>query len=140
MSKQRFLLRLGLFLGQGRSSRPPRTFAAGDGAVGLGIVAAMGAPSQSQPMPISAVVTRPRPPRTQASPKEEADVEISESYTCVISHLGGGGMKKTVYYGNGGVPFEPLLQALERAEPPVAVEEVLRCCFLCKTKLDGVDA
>ncbi|CAL9167669.1 FCS-Like Zinc finger 13-like [Musa acuminata AAA Group] len=150
--KRHSIVKLALFVGFGDSAaaaRSPRSFAAGDGAVGLAIVAAMSAAAEepgavltrSEPIPIGAVVAKPG--LKAASPKKgEAgeDAELSESYTCVISHLGGNRVKKRVYFGDGddGMLFEPPPPP-ELAEPPFVVAEFLRCCFLCKKKLDGMD-
>ncbi|CAD5193115.1 unnamed protein product [Musa acuminata subsp. malaccensis] len=131
------------------AARSPRSFAAGDGAVGLAIVAAMSAASEepaaglarSDPVPIGAVVTKPG--LRTAAPKEGEvgeDMELSESYTCVISHLGGNRVKKRVYFGDDGLLFEPPPPPPPGlADPPFVVAEFLRCCFLCKKKLDGMD-
>ncbi|RRT51030.1 hypothetical protein B296_00024906 [Ensete ventricosum] len=149
--KRHSIVKLALFVGFGDSAaaaRSPRSFAAGDGAVGLAIVAAMSAAAEapgvgltrSEPIPIGAVVAKPGL-KAPAPKKGEAgeDVDLSESYTCVISHLGGNRVKKRVYFGDGddGLLFEP--PPPELAEPPFAVAEFLRCCFLCKKKLDGMD-
>ncbi|RZR94890.1 hypothetical protein BHM03_00023656 [Ensete ventricosum] len=131
---------------QGTAARSPRSFAAGDAAVGLAIVAAMSAASEeaaaglarSDPVPIGAVVTKPG--LRTAAPKVGEDMELSESYTCVISHLGGNRVKKRVYFGDDGLLFEPPPPLPpELADPPFVVAEFLRCCFLCKKKLDGMD-
>ncbi|CAL9078376.1 unnamed protein product [Musa textilis] len=150
--KRHSIVKLALFVGFGdseASARSPRSFAAGDGAVGLAIVAAMSAAAEepgavltrSEPISIGAVVAKPGL-KAAAPKKGEAgeDVELSESYTCVISHLGGNRVRKRVYFGDGddGMLFEPPPPP-EPAEPPFVVAEFLRCCFLCNKKLDGMD-
>ncbi|KAG6506850.1 FCS-Like Zinc finger 13-like [Zingiber officinale] len=119
--------------------RSKPSFAAGDGAVGLAIVASMSEEPpayRSDPIRIGAVVTKPNL-RAAASPMNEGE-ELSESYTCVISHLGGNKMKKRVYFGDGdsGLLLEP---PPPPEDPPFVVAEFLRCCLVCKKQLDGMD-
>ncbi|WOL18295.1 hypothetical protein Cni_G27089 [Canna indica] len=165
--KKHSILKLSLFVGFGDSSdassdhrysksrspaavRSPRSFASGDGAVGLAIVAAMSAteePVRSEPIPIGAAVTT-KPGSTTApvlmkgEEDEDEGMELSESYTCVIAHLGGNRVKKRVYFGDGAdglLLLEPPPPPPEQGEPPFAVADFLRCCFLCKKQLDGID-
>ncbi|WOL05505.1 hypothetical protein Cni_G14234 [Canna indica] len=128
------------------ASRYSRIFAAGDGAVGLGIVASMTALPRSQPIRIAAAMTKPWPGSTFLKDKEDI-AELSESYTCVIWHLGDNGVRKRVYLnlggGDNGLLLERALLPIEQlAEPPVAVAEFLKCCFnfKCRKKLYGMDA
>ncbi|MQL74844.1 hypothetical protein Taro_007237, partial [Colocasia esculenta] len=108
------------------TARSPRSFDF-EGAVGLGIVAAMNvaggsdaqtgggaiartpramAPRRSQPIPI--VSARPEGwRRKERRLEEEEDMELSESYTCVISHVGGGAVSKRVYFGDGDGDGDP---------------------------------
>ncbi|XP_078442980.1 uncharacterized protein LOC144712605 [Wolffia australiana] len=128
-----------------------------EGAVGLGIVAAMSGGGRaaasplwmprrrSQPIPILSARSRdggagPRARRAEPDDEEEAEAVVSESYTCVISRLEGAPVSKKVYEGGGGgsagdlwVCCPPLLFE----SPPVA--EFLRRCFLCRKPLHGID-
>ncbi|XP_074565275.1 FCS-Like Zinc finger 13-like [Curcuma longa] len=126
--------------GEHRPTSKP-SFASGDGAVGLAIVAALSEEPpayRSEPILIGAVVTKPSL-RAAASFKDEG-TERSESYTCVISHLGGNKVKKRVYFGDGDGDGGLLLEPPSPPEdPPFVVAEFLRCCFVCKKQLDGMD-
>lgn len=151
--KWQSILKIALFMGsdafgERRSkSRSARSFAAGDGAVGLAIVASLGkeAPAyRSAPIRIGSVATEPGM-RAAAASKKDENAELSESYTCVISHLGGNRVKKRVYFGDGGgsllvePPWPPPPPAAGTVDPPFAVAEFLRCCFLCKQQLGRTD-
>lgn len=159
------ILKLALFVGFGDSddshdhqpryrphstgARSTRSLAAGDGAVGLAILAAMSASRdeqvRSEPVLIGgSVVTKPGvlAASVKKGEVEEGVMELSESYTCVISHLGGNRVKKRIYFGDGddGVVFEPPPPLpSEIADPPFVVAEFLRFCSMCKRKLDGRD-
>ncbi|KAG6515344.1 FCS-Like Zinc finger 13-like [Zingiber officinale] len=150
--KWQSILKIALFMGsdafgERRSkSRSARSFAAGDGAVGLAIVAALGeeAPAyRSAPIRIRAVAAKPAMRAAAATSKKDESAELSESYTCVISHLGANRVKKRVYFGDGdGIlfvesPWPPPPASTE--DPPFVVAEFLRCCFLCKQQLGGTD-
>ncbi|KAF3437277.1 hypothetical protein FNV43_RR20030 [Rhamnella rubrinervis] len=157
------------------SAKTPRNFEGG--VVGLGIVAAMtdsgdshevfspakfgGAPAanlavspRSTPIPI---VSSAKPAANfrgglNSERKEEVD-ELSESYTCVISHFGNNVIRKRVY-------FDDELNAVEDCDvcmvttpgvfsaSPVNVGELgrefwtadfLNSCFLCNKQLHGLD-
>ncbi|XP_074584240.1 FCS-Like Zinc finger 13-like [Curcuma longa] len=149
--KWQSILKIALFMGadafgERRSkSRSARSFAAGDGAVGLAIVAALGeeaAAYRSAPIRISAVAAQPGMTAAAASTKDE-NAELSESYTCVISHLGGSRVKKRVYFGEdgGSLLVEPQWPPPPAGteDTPFVVAEFLRCCFLCKEHLGGTD-
>lgn len=154
--KWQSILKFALFMGsdafgERRSkSRSARSFAAGDGAVGLAIVAALceEAPAyRSAPIQIGAVATEPgmRAAAAAAASKKDENAELSESYTCVISHLGGNRVKKRVYFGDGGgsllvePPWPPPPPPAGTEDPPFVVAEFLRCCFLCKQHLGRTD-
>ncbi|XP_038984318.1 FCS-Like Zinc finger 14-like [Phoenix dactylifera] len=136
------------------AARSPRSFA--DGAVGLGIVAALSgggdvggrgrsaALRRSEPIPIA-------PTRAFAAARspEPDETELSESYTCVISHVRGNSVRKRVYFGDGS---EVVTGAVHRGravlfemppppEPamPFAAIGFLSRCYLCKKKLEGID-
>ncbi|XP_062221276.1 FCS-Like Zinc finger 13-like [Phragmites australis] len=124
---------LSVFLGANNSPsepRPRRGFDA-DG-VGLGIVAAMSHAclTGAEPIAIGAAAGR--------RAREEA--ELSESYTCVITHVTGNdgagrSVRKRVYFGFGdGGGY--LVEADE--EPAPAADFLSRCC-LCDMRLDGLD-
>lgn len=84
------------------TARSPRSFDGG-GTVGLGIVAAMSGPVSRVPParsePISIGSARVAAEASRSDPTEEE--ELSESYTCVIWHLGGSLAGKRVYFDDG---------------------------------------
>lgn len=148
------------------SNKSPRDFEGG--VVGLGIVAAMNelndtheafSPTKTTRAAKIAVSPRSQPiPIVSAKPVakfrepnlEKDEMELSESYTCVISHFGNkNSVKKREYFdkpdgnngnfwGNSGVFF---------ASPPKYSEAVtvfkdadfLSYCHLCRKKLHGLD-
>ncbi|KQJ93587.1 uncharacterized protein LOC100830428 [Brachypodium distachyon] len=118
---------LSVFLGASGAEqpRPKRSFDVAGGVVGLGIVAAMGrACLAAQPIAIGAAARR--------RAREEA--ELSESYTCVITHVPGGrSVRKRVYFGNGWL--------VEAGEAPARsrAADFLSRCYLCTKRLDGLD-
>uniref|UniRef100_A0ACD5V849 Uncharacterized protein n=1 Tax=Avena sativa TaxID=4498 RepID=A0ACD5V849_AVESA len=126
---------LSIFLGASSSEpKPKRSFDA-EGAVGLGIVAAMSAEMTrlaAEPIAIGAAARR----------RAREEDELSESYTCVITHVagageGGGSVRKRVYFGfddGGGGWF---VEACEEA--PVREADFLSRCCLCGKRLDGLD-
>ncbi|KAG1326841.1 FCS-Like Zinc finger 14 [Cocos nucifera] len=136
--------------------RSPRSFA--DGAVGLGIVAALSGGGDVGGRVRSAALTRSEPipiasgrAVAVARSMEPDEAELSESYTCVISHVGGKSVRKRVYFGDGsevfsgavqrgpGVLFEmPPLPTPPDPAMPFAVG-FLSYCYLCKKKLEGID-
>lgn len=123
------------FVGAASSSSPEprrsrRSFDAGG--VGLGIVAAMSQTclpgAAAEPIAIGAAARR----------RAREEDELSESYTCVIKHLAGGGsVRKRVYlgFGDGG---GWLVEAGDEAPAPTADFFLSRCC-LCNKRLDGLD-
>lgn len=138
-------------------ARSQRRFA--DGAVGLGIVAALngsgggvrGRPSaltRSKPIPIAPVRALAAPP----SPEPE-EGELSESYTCVISHVGANSVRKRVYFGDGSevvtvdvrrdreVLFMTPSPLIPPRKPvnPFATMVLSSHCHLCMKKLEGID-
>ncbi|KAF0906152.1 hypothetical protein E2562_009142 [Oryza meyeriana var. granulata] len=127
---------LSAFLGPASFSepRPRRSFDGGAGGVGLGIVAAMSRAclTEAEPIAIGAAARR--------RAREEA--ELSESYTCVITHVAGvdgagGSVRKRVYFGFGDGRSGWLVEADEEA-PATAADFLSRCC-LCDKRLDGLD-
>ncbi|KAG1332011.1 putative FCS-Like Zinc finger 14 [Cocos nucifera] len=154
-SERKRSLKLSLFVGQAESlasepsaARSPRCFV--DGAVGLGIVAAMSkavgvaraaVPSLSRSEPIPIVPGRPLGPAKQRDPAAR-DEELSESYTCVISHVRGNPVTKRVYFGDG---FHGVDANYRRSSgvflgsPPPPAMEFLSRCFLCQKELHGLD-
>ncbi|KAL6888761.1 hypothetical protein ACP4OV_009787 [Aristida adscensionis] len=107
--------------------RPRRSFDAGAG-VGLGIVAAMSdacLAGGAEPIAIGAAARR----------RAREEDELSESYTCVITHVAGGGsVRKRVYFGFGGGGW-----LLEADEAPAPAADFLSRCCLCDKRLDGLD-
>ncbi|KAG1364540.1 FCS-Like Zinc finger 14 [Cocos nucifera] len=165
-SERKPSLKLSLFVGltesvasEPNNARSPRCF--DGGAVGLRIVAAMSndvadvsparaaapALSRSDPIPIvpGRPATNPRGPAARAEEEEEdmEGVELSECYTCVISHVRGNPVMMRVYFDDGsdgmdgnygmssGVFFGSPLS------PPAT--EFLSRCFLCQKELHGLD-
>ncbi|WVZ77701.1 hypothetical protein U9M48_025539 [Paspalum notatum var. saurae] len=126
---------LSAFVGASSSSpepRPPRrSFDAGG--VGLGIVAAMSQEAclttGAEPIAIGAAARR----------RAREEDELSESYTCVITHVAGaagGSVRKRVYlgFGDGG---GWLVEA--GGEVPAPATDFLSRCCLCDKRLDGLD-
>ncbi|KAK1276541.1 hypothetical protein QJS04_geneDACA004152 [Acorus gramineus] len=135
-----------------------------DGLVGLGIVAALNEQTPPERVVVSAVSPRSRPIPIRPSGgggegrRERVVAEdmlseaemMSESYTCVISHVGGKAVRRCVYFegdfggGGGGDLWEDLGVVFEQP-PPQEVEEMglevgfLSHCFLCKKNLHGLD-
>ncbi|MQL92196.1 hypothetical protein Taro_024819 [Colocasia esculenta] len=148
--------------------RSPRSFDY-DGAVGLGIVAAMNdgghpkgvaasvtrkprlaPPLRSVPIPIVSAAAAQATARRKEWRGEEQEMEmaLSESYTCVISHVDGAAVRKRVYFDDGAghycwggcsaalweTPPAPVRPSLL---PPA--EDFLSRCFRCRKKLHGID-
>ncbi|XP_076898327.1 FCS-Like Zinc finger 14-like [Bidens hawaiensis] len=152
-------------------NRSAKRFREQNGVVGLGIVVAMNDDESlvhSTQNPFFSVSPRSNPiPIFSKNPSKEG-IELSEEYTCVISHVGNNLIKKREYFddgikrksgvsgghttsywvssggvagygGGGGVFCSP--------SPPVVVgggmvfEDVdfLNSCYLCKKKLHGLD-
>ena len=125
---------LSVFLGASspEPSRPRRSFDAG-GVVGLGIVADMSRPCLTGAEPIAIG------PAARRRAREED--ELSESYTCVITHVagaGGGSVRKRVYRGFGGGGGGGWLVEADDEGPAQAADFLSRCC-LCDKRLDGLD-
>ncbi|MQL85612.1 hypothetical protein Taro_018130 [Colocasia esculenta] len=151
------------------TQRSPRSFTL-DGAVGLGIVAAMNgipspaasqygsatvtktasaAPGRSAPIPI--VAARPASagvPRPQCWSEEEDMDELSESYTCVTTRVGGDAVRRRVYLdvdvdGPGdqwGSWFGLFSGSPPAGKPaPLPVADFLSRCFRCSKRLHGLD-
>ncbi|KAL6629941.1 hypothetical protein ACP70R_029706 [Stipagrostis hirtigluma subsp. patula] len=106
--------------------RPRRSFDAGG--VGLGIVAAMSRAclqTAAEPIAIGAAARR----------RAREEDELSESYTCVITHMAGGGsVRKRVYFGFG----DGWLVEADEA-PATGAADFLSRCYLCDKRLDGLD-
>ncbi|ERN12550.1 hypothetical protein AMTRI_Chr01g136510 [Amborella trichopoda] len=130
--------------------------------VGLGIVAAMNKPYQNQdslslkPTLMANAINRPTtspmsqpipigPAKISAKFRGTRQTELSESYTCVISHHGPNSIRKREYFdekrceiaekncGNCGFFFEsPKKHAYEALD-------FLKFCYLCRKKLHGRD-
>ncbi|OEL35243.1 hypothetical protein BAE44_0003740 [Dichanthelium oligosanthes] len=122
---------LSVFLGANSTEpRPRRSFDAGG--VGLGIVADMSRAcltGAAEPIAIGPSARR----------RAREDDELSESYTCVITHVagaGGGSVRKRVYFGfsDGG----GWLVEADGEVPAQAADFLSRCC-LCEKRLDGLD-
>ena len=136
--------------------KSPRTFA--DGAVGLGIVAAISAavtdskpiavPPRSEPIPIVSPRTWPRGTGwTDAGEADEDEEELSESYTCVISHVAGTSVRKRVYFDDGSngvrrnyeVSPGVFFQSPSPQLPVIKAADFMNRCYLCSKKLHGLD-
>ncbi|KAL5699772.1 hypothetical protein ACHQM5_030629 [Ranunculus cassubicifolius] len=121
------------------SSKSPRNFEFDNGVVGLGIVAAMNEiktrriSSRSQPIPI--VFTKPNSIKDPILEKNADDEELSESYTCVISHLG----KKRVYFDGGIAKSGVFFTSPITATSVFQNGDFLSSCYLCRKKLHGLD-
>lgn len=155
------------------ATKSPRNFEGG--VVGLGIVAALNdldnthdslsskpckasilaaTSPRSNPIPIAnrakhmPKVEKCRP----SSGMMEMEMEMSESYTCVISHCGNNLIKKRVYFDdkpNGvvddittAVPISSTDAAYwvaSEAAPPFKTADFLSSCYLCQKKLHGLD-
>ncbi|KAG9449323.1 hypothetical protein H6P81_009288 [Aristolochia fimbriata] len=139
----------------------PRNFE--QSVVGLGIVAAMNdspgsgdgrvvVSPRSDPIPI--VSTRAGVKfkgfaKGGEEEEEEEEMDVSESYTCVISRVGDAGVRKREYFegpagrrggGGGGMGNSAVFFASPPAAMPVAGEEdFLSYCYLCRKKLHGLD-
>lgn len=126
--------------------------------MGLGIVAAMNESSDTQD-PLSAAIST-RTAKAALSPRsvpipivsskavtkltgpmsKEDEMELSESYTCVISHVGNEPLRKHEYFERQGSDY------MENFGPPppkavvdVPVADFLSSCHLCRKKLQGLD-
>jgi hypothetical protein len=125
---------LSIFLGVSSSEqKPKRSFDDAEGVVGLGIVAAMSCGRlAAKPIAISAA----------ARSRAQEEDELSESYTCVITHVagagdGGGSVRKRVYFGFGDGGGGWFVEAGE--EEPARESDFLSRCCLCGKRLDGLD-
>jgi hypothetical protein len=123
---------LSVFLGAtSPEPRPRRSFDAGG--VGLGIVADMSRPclttTSAEPIAIG--------PAARRRAREED--ELSESYTCVITHVAGaeGSVRKRVYFGFGDGGGR-LVAAGDEVPAERRADFLSRCC-LCDKRLDGLD-
>ncbi|PRQ36995.1 putative Zf-FLZ domain-containing protein [Rosa chinensis] len=149
------------------SIKSPRNFQ--DGVVGLGIVAAMTDLSSPKEIPMSAKSPKSSPIPIVSAAKPAANFrgglvvekqlqgvvvdELSESYTCVISHFGNNLTKKRVYFDDklSGVVNDCSdceVRSGVFSASPLSVGEVgrefwssdfLSSCYLCKKQLQGLD-
>ncbi|TVU32795.1 hypothetical protein EJB05_24551 [Eragrostis curvula] len=123
---------LSVFIGASSPEpRPRKSFDAGG--VGLGIVAAMSSACLTAAEPIAIG------PAARRRAREEA--ELSESYTCVITHMdrkdgSGRSVRKRVYFGFDDAGGSWLVEA---DEPPAPTADFLSRCCLCDKRLDGLD-
>ncbi|KAK3155407.1 hypothetical protein QOZ80_2BG0202910 [Eleusine coracana subsp. coracana] len=123
---------LSVFVGASSPEPRPRKSFDADG-VGLGIVAAMSHAclTVAEPIAIGAAARR----------RAREEVELSESYTCVITHMdskdgAGRSVRKRVYFGfeDGGSGW-----LVEADEAPAPAYDFLSRCCLCNKRLDGLD-
>ncbi|KAL6194591.1 PREDICTED: uncharacterized protein LOC101305665 [Fragaria vesca subsp. vesca] len=146
------------------SIKSPRNFQ--EGVVGLGIVAAMTDLSSPNETPMSAKSPKSSPIPIVSAAKPAANFrggfavekqlqgvevdELSESYTCVISHFGNNLIKKRVYFDDklSGVVNHCEVRTGVFSASPMSVGEVgrefwasdfLSSCYLCKKQLQGLD-
>lgn len=151
-------------------SRSPTARSFGyEGGIGLGIVAAMSdggqdnphgggvaiamtprsaLPRRSEPIPIfsarsGAVGIRRRDQRVEEEEDEQEREMMSESYTCVISHVEGAAVSKRVYLDDGGGDLWGCCPGVFFDSPPAvlppAAEDFLSRCFRCHNALHGID-
>ncbi|XP_057980239.1 FCS-Like Zinc finger 14-like [Malania oleifera] len=182
LGKRKLTLNLSLFANLSDSKSPNVNFDSRDSSksprnferevVGLGIVAAMndskdGSDSiisvkSSRAASLATMSPRSRPiPIVPSSAKpmlEKDDVELSESYTCVISHLGNNSIKKREYfddkiagsYGTTILEVNSLSSGVFSESPlshgkgypamvPFQTADFLNSCHLCKKMLHGLD-
>ncbi|XP_072963083.1 FCS-Like Zinc finger 13-like [Typha angustifolia] len=132
-------LKLALFGGSGpcEPARAPRSYDAG--AVGLGIVLALDSGEDAGGAVVAKRIAIKRP-------RAKEEMERSESYTCVISHVGGKKVKKRVYFGDGADGFSASGEFVEAPKPAASQlatqylpADFLRNCYLCEKDLDGLD-
>ncbi|KAI5348391.1 hypothetical protein L3X38_001278 [Prunus dulcis] len=147
------------------SIKSPRNFQ--EGVVGLGIVAAMTDLSNPNEVASSEKSPRSSPIPIVSAAKPAANFrggfnmerpgvvvdELSESYTCVISHFGNNLTRKRVYFDDklSGVVNDPSSGVVASgvfSASPVSVGEVgrefwasdfLSSCYLCNKQLHGLD-
>jgi hypothetical protein len=124
---------LSVFIGASSPEPRPRKNFDDAGGVGLGIVAAMSH--------ACLIVAEPIAIGTSARRRALEAAELSESYTCVITHMdgkdgAGHSVRKRVYVGFGDGGGGLLVEAGEALAP--AADFLSRCC-LCNKRLDGLD-
>ncbi|XP_058188613.1 FCS-Like Zinc finger 14-like [Rhododendron vialii] len=135
------------------TTRSPKIFNP-NGVVGLGIVAAMKEldhnvnrssvltiSPKSNPIPILSS-TKFGGPHLEEE-EEEEEMELSEEYTCVISHMGNNLIKKREYF-DGVLANESETTASEWATDKAApvvfrTADFLNSCYLCRKQLHGLD-
>ncbi|KAJ4963909.1 hypothetical protein NE237_023848 [Protea cynaroides] len=155
--------------------KSPRNYFEGN-VVGLGIVAAMNDTHEAfssakgsraaniavspRSLPIPIVSAKPVPNFSEPI-SETVEKELSESYTCVISHFGNNSIKKREYFddkthvtvtaGGGGGDYWGYSRGFPASLPPMdagmvgagtvifQAADFLNSCYLCKKKLHGLD-
>lgn len=163
-NKKRLAINLSLFAapdhnGWAKSTaKSPRSFQPNaDGVVGLGIVAAMNHADQTKSGRAAILAVSPRSTTTPipiaaggakfgGGPNLEA--ELSEGYTCVISHVGENLIRKREYFdgvfaNESQVSSGPVAgvqgHGSEEAAMVFPTAEFLSSCNLCKKRLHGLD-
>lgn len=134
--------------------KTPRIFEDPNGAVGLGIVAAMHdlgpqdplfSQNRANPIPVlSHVNSTGNLGRKNLSFEE---MEMSEEYTCVISHVGNNLVKKREYFDGDFLGVTEGFSEKLRYGTSVGASDLvdavaqsfLNSCFLCKKQLHGLD-
>ncbi|KAF7153750.1 hypothetical protein RHSIM_Rhsim01G0110200 [Rhododendron simsii] len=137
------------------TTRSPKIFNP-NGVVGLGIVAAMKEldhnvnrssvltiSPKSNPIPIVSSTKFGGPNLEEEEEAEEEEMELSEEYTCVISHMGNNLIKKREYF-DGVLANESETTASEWAADKAApvvfrTADFLNSCYLCRKQLHGLD-
>ena len=121
-------------------SRFPRSFDM-DRAVGLGIVAAMKDGDQLSPVaksdPVPIVFSQSFR-KKEKSEHEKEEMELSEGYSFVISHIGPAS-PQTVYVEDGWEVFGTPPSAPVRPWVLSPAEDFLSLCFRCGKNLNGID-
>ncbi|XVF19101.1 hypothetical protein REPUB_Repub11eG0081200 [Reevesia pubescens] len=132
-------------------TKSPRNFQ--DGVVGLGIVAAMTHSTHThhyqQPKPICFAPSprsTPIPILSSAKPAPTFN-ELSDDYTCLISHFCDNSIKKHVYFGHENNNYSvftapstsPTRNNMGLIKRDFYSDDFLTCCHLCKRELHGLD-
>ncbi|MQL93016.1 hypothetical protein Taro_025650 [Colocasia esculenta] len=101
-------------------------------------------PLRSVPIPIVSAAAA----RRKLWRGKEQEIELSESYTCVISHVGSAAVRKRVYFDDGAAHYcwgscsaalwETPPASVRPSLPPPA-EDFLSRCFRCRKKLHDID-
>lgn len=134
-------------------TKSPRNFQ--DGVVGLGILVAITdstharqaicfSPSPRSTTPISIVSSAKPAANFGGDLNSENFDELSEDYTCVISHLGDNLMKKHVHIGDDKkscsvITASPRKNHMGQFKEKFWNDDFLTSCLLCKKELHGLD-